>query len=286
MKNKFVCIVALTLPLSSNAAQIVSDPMSYTYMANQLKDSAEQVTNQTKMLTNDAKALTTQSEIFMTSKDIYTTAKETYGVTKDAYDAVVGVYETPSDLQSRAERELERAERQPIKYVDRVFKKYGIEKSKASDPTFRFDTLEMEGEIEKEIINTYGAGSGFYRNAARNQARDEVNREAITRAQLIQQQILTGIGNPSLKASYVRLSEQIRVNTTPSERDKTRNEILLLQADIALKQLELQTRYVEAFAAMNYQAYQKTHSDEDIKNSTEVDRVDYNEILEHKLGGH
>ncbi|ODS09699.1 hypothetical protein [Vibrio scophthalmi] len=58
MKNKLVTIAVLfALSGTAYSAMVVSDPMSYTYMATQVKDSAISLSNQAKMLVEKGKEL-------------------------------------------------------------------------------------------------------------------------------------------------------------------------------------------------------------------------------------
>lgn len=280
MKNKLVTIAVLfALSGTAYSAMVVSDPMSYTYMATQVKDSAISLSNQAKMLVEKGKELATQNQIFITTKEIWTTARETQQITMEAYDAVVSVYGIPEEYQRLTDREIASAERSPITYADRVFKKYGNGKDR-DDEDYPLDPTETEDLIKEEVINTYSAGNGMYRVAARNQAKDKANLAAIVKSQRVRQEISQGSQGASIWANYGRLSKKVSSDLTPWEREGTRNEILLLQAQIALKQLELQAVYTEAVASVHYKAYKNTVSDEVIENSTKEKRVDYNGILE------
>jgi hypothetical protein len=280
-RKKLIALgVLLAISGAVHAAMVVSDPMSYTYMATQVKDSAISLSNQAKMLAEKAKELATQNQIFLTTKEIWTTARETQAITQDAYDAVVGVIGIPDEYQEATDREIWRAERSPITYADRLFKKYGHKPETAGTDEFPIDPVEFQQEIRTAVNEEYGAGSGMYRNAARNQAKEEANLNAIATSQVIRQEISRGIKDKSLWEHFEYLESKADTDVTPLQRENTLTQIMLLRAKIDLKQLELDAVRTEAQASIHYKAYQNTVSDEVIKNSAKEKRVDYNEILE------
>jgi hypothetical protein len=280
-RKKLIALgVLLAISGAVHAAMVVRDPVSYSYMAAQVKDSALALSNQAKMLAEKAKELATQNQIFLTTKEIWTTARETQAITQDTYDAVVGVVGIPDEYQQATDREIWRAERNPITYADRIFKKYGHKPEDAGTDKYPIEPVEFQKEIKEAVKDEYGAGNGMYRVAARNQAKEEANLTAITTSQVMRQEISRGIQDKSLWKHFEYLESKADTDTTPLQRENTLTQIMLLRTKIALKQLELDAIRTEAQASIHYKAYKNTVSDEVIRNSSKEKRVDYNEILE------
>ena len=262
-----LCVVSVP----AFAGMAVTDPISYTYFAQQLTDSAENTTTNIKSLTEQTKQTITQNEIFLTSKEIWTTARETQKITEDTHNAVTGTYYSPMQLLEDLEREQARFERNPPRYIDQVFAKYGNEKAEQLSP------VELEEQVRQQSFDRFSAGNGLYKADAKVREREEANLNLLTASEISEYQL--GESENGYLAKLKEHTSKHKDATTLASKMDVLISIASLQAEMQAKQLELQAKMAKAYASMNYEGHTDLASDAEIRASESAERTNYDDAM-------
>lgn len=267
----FLC--AVSVPVMAGMA--VTDPVSYTFYAQQLTEGAKNTATNLKQLAEESKQTVTQNEIFLTSKEIWTTARETQKVTEDAYSAVTGLYYTPEGIIEDVEREQARYERNPPRYLDRVFAKYGHREDEENGDNL--PPVELEEKIKQQTFQSFSSGRGLYRGHAVAKEREEAALSLMGASEIAEHQL----GNPD--SGYLEKLKEHSSKHVDATTLATKMDVLIslatLQVEMQAKQLELQAKMAKAYAAMNYQGSKDLATDKVIKASETAPRTDYSEVM-------
>ena len=264
---------------SAIAGMAVSDPISYTYFAQQLTEGAENTATNIKSLAEQTKQTVTQNEIFLTSKEIWTTARETQKVSEDAYEAVTGLYYTPSQMLEDLDREQARFEANPPRYTDRVFARYGNKEDKDEIPL-----NVLNDQIQDEIHGRFSMGSGLYNTQAKTREREAANLDLMTVSELAELKIKGSNGGVSYgDKAQDALNMHANANTLANKMDVLIS-LVSLQVEMQIKQLELQTKMAKSYGAMHYEGRNNLASEAVIKASGTAEPTDYSDAMNRKRG--
>ena len=264
---------------SAIAGMAVSDPISYTYFAQQLTEGAENTATNIKSLAEQTKQTVTQNEIFLTSKEIWTTARETQKVTEDAYEAVTGLYYTPSQMLEDLDREQARFDRNPPRYIDGVYKRYGFRGD--GEDGDEFAPVELEAQVKQEVFTRFSAGRGLLNADAKTREREAANLNLIAASEMSEQNFKA---NKGYLHKGKGIMEKHKDATTLARKLDVLISLVGLQVEMQAKQLELQTKMAKAYGSMHYEGIKEEDlaSQERINASSTAPRTNYGDAMNRK----